>query len=233
MLNLQLKKEIKEYSLSKKGEEICGLIIIKDNNYIFYKCKNISYNKQNHSVINPLDYIGAEKTGKIVGAVHSQPSDKISLMDEMTAIEHNIFSIVYCFESDKFYIINPELSFYLTKDFDIDKANCFTLVRDFYLNRLNIKLNHYNINEDWFEKNPNLIYEIFTEQRDKWEQISLNLIQENDIIIFGRDFETLNHMGIYLGNNLMLHHPRNNKSIIEDLDDRYKKKIHLMIRYNK
>ena len=38
-------------------------------------------------------------------------------------------------------------------------------------------------------------------------------------------------MGIYLGNNLMIHHPRDGKSSIEDLQDLYKKDLVLVVRH--
>ncbi len=228
MLSLKLKQEIKKFSLDNINEEICGLIVLLNNIYLFIKCRNISFHKKNESIIHPLDYINATKQGKIVACVHSQPSDSPSLRDGLTAFDFNIYSIVYCIESDKFYVISPELKDYLLKDFKIGVNDCLELWINYYNKELNIKLNNYIRDDNWFINNPTIIYENF--EREGFIKINKENMRKHDVILFGKE-KNISHIGIYQGNNLLLHHPRDSKSVLEDLNTHYKDKVSLVIRH--
>lgn len=229
MLSIQIKKEIKEHALRTKPFECNGLILFNNNCYQVFRCKNLSYYPEDHAILSPLDYVMAEKQGKIVGYYHSQESDSPSLIDNYTAYYHNIYSIVYCLGSDKFYVIEPELKDFLNKDFNIGVNDCFSLVKNYYKNKLNIYINNYNRGEDWYIKTPKIIISNF--EKEGFKRIKMEDIKENDIILFGEE-DDISHLGIYLRNDMLLHHPRGAKSCIEHLNHLYKSKISLIVRHN-
>ena len=94
MLSINVKNLVKEHANRHKNEEVCGLIIETINGYLVFPCNNISFNKKQHAILDPIDYINADKIGKIVGTYHSQENDEPSLIDNITADSYNLFSIV-------------------------------------------------------------------------------------------------------------------------------------------
>jgi cell wall-associated NlpC family hydrolase len=228
MITNELKFKIKEYSLLNKSEESCGLILNIHNSLDIYKCRNISYHKKNHAILNPYDYIKASKLGKIVGHFHSQPTGEISYLDYINASGHNLNSIIYIIDKDKFYLINPDKKDYLNLDYKCGVSDCYSLVRNYFKKELNIQLNDYNREDGWWKVNPNLILENFT--KEDGIEVEFKDIKVNDILAFEIAGATC-HFAIYLGNNFILHHPINDKSVIGELSEALIKRIKLVIRH--
>lgn len=228
-MNYFLQNKIKEYALELKPEECCGLIINKDNEDIVYPCQNISFHKNTHSLLNPLDYVRAEKIGNIVGIYHSQEHDFPSVQDNMTAYNYNLSSIIYAWKNDNFYIIEPKLKEYLYKDFKLGENDCFQLIRNYYKIEKNININNYNIGENWYKNEPNIIFNNF--KKEGFIEVSKNNLQKDDILLFGKNKERIQHMGIYLNDNKFLHHSYNMKSVIELVQGIWDEKLMLVVRY--
>ncbi len=228
MLNEKLKNEIREYALSKVDEEICGLLISKNSKISFYKCKNISYHKKDYSILNPLDYVNASNQGEIIAHVHSQEGRNPSFTDYLNAAGHKIYSIIYSTKYDKFSVINPALKNYLNLDYKINSSDCFELVRNYYKNELNIKISNYNRYDKWEFDKPNLILDNF--EKEGFYKVGLKDIQINDVMIF-RIGGFLSHLAVYMDDNLILHHPENDKSVICELSLALSKRIELVIRH--
>lgn len=229
MFNENLKIKIKDHAIRDIPNEACGLILDYNNVYSVFPCLNISYHKKEHSIISPLDYMKAEKIGRVIGMYHSQPNDGASILDQFSALENNLLSIIYCWLSDKFYFLEPKLKDYLNIAFNHLTNNCFHLVRNYYKKELNIELNNYIIDKEWFKKTPEFIYQnIFNENG---VEVNFGERKKNDIIFFGKDRKRIQHMAIYLGNNLILHHNRDKNSSIEELTDQYIKNICMVVRH--
>ena len=143
ILTEKIKNKIIEISNNNKNEEICGLVIKRFDNLLVFECENVAFHKKNHCVLNPLDYIKADKMGEIIAHFHSQDEDGYSNTDFINACGHNIFSIIYCKKNENFYIIDPKNKNYLNLDFKIGENDCFSLVRNFYKDRFNIIINNY------------------------------------------------------------------------------------------
>lgn len=229
MLNNILKKQIKQFSLENIPNESCGLIIEINDEYKFIKCRNVSFHKKTESIVHPMDYVMAEKQGKVISIVHSQPSAGTSFTDNVTAYNQNLFSVVYSWETDQFYLIAPELKDYLFKDFKLGEYDCLELVRNYYREELNINISPYNQSDSWFLNNPTIIYDNF--KKEGFIEINRGRMRKNDVILFGNNKE-IGHLAIAMGNNLMLHHPRESKSIIEDIHHLWESKISLVVRHN-
>lgn len=226
MLSQNIKNKIKEHDNKFPNEEVCGLILLVNNEFEVFPCKNVSFSRKDHCILDVLDYIKAERTGEIVGMYHSQENDAPSLIDNLTSDNFNIFSIIYCWKLEKFYVIKPQLINYLYKDFEIGKYDCFSLVKNYYYQQLNINLNDYERKEDWYVLKPKLILDGFKKEGF----ITVEDKKIHDILLFGKDLDNLYHMGIYLKNNTFVHHPRNSKSVIEDLGH-WDSKLILTIRH--
>ena len=228
MLTNDIKNQIREYAISNKGKEVCGLLVKSRDEIIFYKCKNISPDPKDYCTLNPFDYIRVSEKGKIVAHIHSQEDKEPSFLDYRNAVSHNIYSIIYSYKYDKFSIIEPKLKNYLNVDYSIGKNDCFGMVRNYYKNELNIDINDYNRDAGWEIIRPNYILELF--EKEGFYKINLEDIKRNDVIIFNFN-DIPQHISIYMGNEMILHHPEEQKSIISELTKALKKRINIVIRH--
>lgn len=230
MLNRHIKNKIREYSLKNIPHESCGLIIEGNNGIFCYPCQNISFRKHEECILDPIDYIKASSLGKILAHFHSQPSAGPSLKDNLTCLEHNIFCIIYCWLNNQFFIIKPELEDFLLHEFEIGKNDCFSLVRKYYKNKLNIEINDYFRDVNWFNNNPNIILDNF--KKEGFQLIDDNY-KKNDILLFKNKDGYLTHMGICIGKDLILHQTNGALTKIENIniDKLFKKKLILIIRH--
>ena len=209
-------------------EESCGLIISTETEVLVFKSKNISYHKGNNAILNPLDYIRASKIGKIIGHFHSQPFGPPSFIDYLNAINHDIYSVIYSIKSDIFYVIEPKLKDYLDAEYKCGVSDCYTLVREYFNKELNIKLNDYNREDNWWKKSPNLILENF--KNEGGITVSFEDLKPNDVIVFNVN-NVPGHFSIYMGCGLILHHPFGERSIISEISEPLKRRICIIIRH--
>lgn len=228
-LTTQIKSTIKKYALKEKPDEVCGLIISSGNFVSIYPCKNISSNKKVRFELSPLDYVRALDDGgnKVLGIFHSQENKNLSVLDVLNSMGHKIYSVVYSWKYDEFYeITNQHVKYkqYIGKEFEIGKNDCFSIIRDFYKKEYNININDYFRDDKWYKKNPNIIKENF--EKEGGIEVKFEDIKEGDVIIF-----SFGHFAIYLGENLILHAPRDKYSNIEYLNDSYKNRISLILRH--
>jgi len=228
MLFESLKDELRDYSNENSPNECCGLIIEKNDKISFFKCANISSNKKTSCVLSPLDYMRAYKKGKIIAHFHSQPDKSASIIDYINAVNHNIFSVIYSWEFDLFSFVEPKLKDYLNKDYNIGKSDCYTLVIDYFRDELGVKLKDYERKGEWWKESPNLILDNF--KKEGGIAVDFKDIKRNDVVAFNLGGAVC-HFAIYLGDGMYLHHPYNEKSIISEIDEKYIKKISLVIRH--
>ena len=184
-----------------------------------------------------------------------------SATDKMNSMAHKMKYILYTIKNDYFSEFDPfknKVS-YLNKPFKIGVNDCFTLVRDYYRNNLKLSLpqevaNIYleaSENED-LEKAARLIeaksltYEDSTLENDKGKIVitsekanfvklfpeSEEDLEEHDILIFGgRPRHKPYHMGVYTGNNVFVHHPRNKFATSETITKMFWKRLIYTYRY--
>jgi cell wall-associated NlpC family hydrolase len=102
------------------------------------------------------------------------------------------------------------------------------LVRNYYKNELNIIIGHYVRDDSWHKDNPKIISENF--EREGFRKVSQYHARKHDVILFGKG-EDIYHIGIYLDNSLMLHHPRDGRSVIEYLNLHWTNQISSVVRH--
>jgi proteasome lid subunit RPN8/RPN11 len=242
MLSNTLKSQIKEYSNCFVPNESCGLLVSSHNskllanndknNLTFFPCKNTSEEPTKHFLLDQRDYLKASKRGEIKALIHSQPHSDFSELDKLNAVGHSIYSIVYCWLNDEFFYLDPqnlEINKYIGREFEIGKSDCFTLLREYYKNELNIQINDYPHKDGWYEENPRIIIENY--QKEGFRVVELENIQKHDILISAFTSEYPMHFAINLGGNQILHHERNKFSNIEFLSDSYIRKIKMIVRH--
>ena len=114
----------------------------------------------------------------------------------------------------------------LGRTYDFGTNDCYSLVRDYYREKLNIELSAINFEDNWWNKGLNYfddLYEAFG-----WYEVETP--QEHDMIIFSVLSNIPNHCGVYLGEGLFLHHAENRLSCRESIYSGWSKHITRYIR---
>lgn len=212
MITYETKQQIKQLAQETQSE-IAGFVLENGN---LYPCQNISTNPRKHFSINPIDYLKATYKSKIKIVYHSHnKSEEFSEYDKVNLYNHKLRGVVYCKEKDVFNYFIPESykNQYVGRAFEIGVCDCFSIVKEYYKNELNIEFPEFQRKDGWYQKSPNIIIENIP---SRLKRIDKDKIEKNDILLF--DMLQNNkpcHMGIYMGNDLVLHHPRFRLSNIE------------------
>jgi len=246
MYNAELLDQIKKYFLTKKDEELCGLIIKMNNDSKFIECQNISKDKTKNFAINPLDYLMASEIGEIDCCVHSHPRDNtFSIKDINNSIKHNINYLLYNIKKDKFYFFDIEkykiYIKYINLSFKLGYQDCATLIYNFFKNELGICLpippNSFGVLNYQDLKNKNLHIWNLNDYKDNVELFNI-IYPKNyedlklyDIIIYNDSKKNPVHGAIYLENELILHQMQNTNSRIEGMRKAHFKFINHVARY--
>ena len=228
MITFEVKQQIKKLAHQTENE-VCGLII----NKTVIPCVNLSNNPAHHFSISPLDYLKNTHKGKIQFIYHSHAqSPEFSEFDKINLYNLKLRGLMYCKEKDLFKYFLPESydNQYVGRSFEIGKMDCLTLITDYYKNELGVILPVIDRQEGWYKKNPNTVNENIPAFLNK---IPLENALKNDIVVFDiLNNGCPNHFGIYLENDLILHHPRHKNSTIEILSKEKKERIPYCLRYN-
>ena len=114
-----------------------------------------------------------------------------------------------------------------------DSVNCITIIKDFYLKKLNLEfsLPDYPLSKHW-------IKEFTTTSIDNWaakcaKKVSLTNAKDYDVIAFKSEKTNLViHFGMYLMPSKMLHIEEGGISRVETLSDYWVENIHSIYRHD-
>jgi len=209
---LKLTKEIKEKALAHAKEEYpkeaVGLVhVIKGKNR-YFKCQNLAETPDEHFILNPKDYLEAEKKGEIIAVVHSHPKTNPapSPADKVACEASGL----------PWFIVNPNTETwgeykpegwelpYVGREFSHGIVDCYSLVRDFYKREFKLQLNDYNRRDQWWEKGENMYLDNFA--KEGFNETTLEQIAYGDLFLMQLESPVPNHAGIYLGDGVVLHH---------------------------
>ena len=237
ILQEEIKKIIKEHALQEKPKECCGLIIEEASRFSAVKCRNISEDPQNIFSLSPHDYLQASRRGKIKALYHSHTNDKeqFSPYDKANSQAHCLDFILYNTEKNifAFFDYKKNKTLIYKKPFASQSSDCYTLVKEHFL-KSGVKLvdkNKSRIDPNWSKTNPGLIEEIFN-INPELKRGSKDDLKKEDIFVFelGKGNGPV-HVGIYLGDDTFMHHPRDKYPCIEPLNKIYKNKIYDVYRH--
>jgi proteasome lid subunit RPN8/RPN11 len=222
-----------------KGEdpyESCGLLVVVKGKETYFACKNIAEDPKDMFIIDPEDWAKAEDTGEVTAVIHSHPvtSPELSMADKVACEKTKL----------KWYVVQPNLEQWVEYEPCGYKApligrkwvwgvnDCWSLCRDYYKEKLNIDLKDWDrpISSEAFILNPmferSFIATGFRELRPDEE------LKKNDLLLMSMRSPGLNHIGLYLGDQLLLHHLQNRLSSRDLLDEWLLKCTGKRIRYD-
>jgi len=198
-----------EYNNGKR--EACGVIVRVDGVDEYKPCRNIAQSNQAFK-IDPRDWAEAEDSGEVVAVVHSHPdasahpSDADRLMCNRTGLPWLIISM----PGGVILQTQPQEHLPLIgRQFHHGVVDCYTLIRDYYAQRLGIELPDFERDDDWWDKGGNLYRDNFT--KAGFVQVGTaddTEPQRHDVLLLMVKSNVENHAAIYddphMG--LILHH---------------------------
>lgn len=95
----------------------------------------------------------------------------------------------------------------LGRPFVYGSTDCYGLARDFYRDNWGLELTDYARPDGWSDDGQNLLLDNITNEGFKLvHDESIRKIQPGDALLVALRSATPNHIGIYLGDSLVLHH---------------------------
>ena len=202
--------------------EACGVIIaLQNGKQETIPCRNIASDPENFFMADHEDVSKARERGEIVAVWHTHversnvPSEADKAACEASAIPFLIYSISkgdYFHLSDA-YVLHPTgvEADYLGRPYVEGVFDCYSLLRDYYRREFGIHLNDYPRTESGGVKG-------FTKFIERYESEGFHIVSDGsykpgDVFFMQVMNDSCpNHIGIYLGDEIMMHHCHNRLS---------------------
>lgn len=244
MLTEEIKGQIIEHANSSNNE-VCGFLIYTD--------QGIQVQKKENLINSATEFMmKIDEQVKYAAYYHSHIDfDSISDADIIVSERLGLSCIVYNKQSGSFHIYSPN-SYkiqYTDRPFLLGFADCFWLVKDYFCHDLNIhlipetQLLKENLSKEQYESamtqrfsneaeavKDNTYLKTYFEMNG-FKQVS-NLKKNDVLIMRTKHFNFPIHCAVYLGNDMILHHPGNKPSLIEKLSNQHKKWVIYIMRHH-
>lgn len=111
------------------------------------------------------------------------------------------------------------------------RDDCYGLVRRFYKDEYGLSLRNYARPLDIFFSGKDLISENFS--REGFDIVDTNYrdLQLGDGLLIALGCRVMNHVSVYVGNNMILHHLHNRPSSADDLSEAWKQRTLSVVRH--
>jgi len=198
-----------KHAKEQDPKESVGVLIVIKGKEQYYPCNNLSTYSQQCFILDPEDYVKADALGEITAIVHSHP---------VTPPSPSQADKVSCEQSGlKWHIVNPKTETWgyceptgykpplIGRQWVWGVTDCWSLVRDYYKEQHNIQLLDYQrpTTPQDFLDNP--LFEQYAERTGFVELNKDEKLQIGDVLLMSIFHPTLNHVAIFLGDEI-LHH---------------------------
>ena len=203
------KEKALEHAKQEDPKESCGLLLNIRGKEQYFPCRNLSMTAHQCFIIDPEDYVRADNTGDITAIVHSHPVTQpvASEADKISCEESNL----------PWHIVNPKTEqwgYYEPCGYKPDIiglpwvwgiTDCWSLVRRFYKEKLNIELRDWErpTTPEEFINDP--MFERCAEDTGFRELKSDEKLKNGDLLFMSILANGLNHVAIFLDGDV-LHH---------------------------
>tara|TARA_R100001163_G_scaffold42961_1_gene32421 strand:- start:242 stop:958 length:717 start_codon:yes stop_codon:yes gene_type:complete len=236
MHKMSWKQSFEKYAKNQAPDEACGLLAIIKGKETFWPCKNLAEGKHEFFMLDPDDWAECEDTGEVIGVIHSHPVGAATPSDtDKAACEHIGFPYyIYSIEHNHWEKLEPEgwkAPSLIGRKFIWGKYDCWSIISDWYLETKNIKLKEWERPKrikNFFEK-P--LFEKGLPITGFEKQETIKKIKVGDVLLFQSITGNLDHVALYLGDNMILNHNIKALSCREPFDLRYQQALRGVYRY--
>jgi proteasome lid subunit RPN8/RPN11 len=223
--------------------ECCGLVVRRADGALQYMpCRNLAHDADQF-MIDPQDAADAEDAGEVVAYAHSHvfappaPTDADRASMARTGlpwiiVNHPLGS----------YTVNEPVPFVAPmtgRAFVHGVHDCYGIVRDWYVQELGILLNDYPRHYGWWDSDdgPDLYRENFAHEgfvlvhEGTLDTAALGTLRTHDLLLMRIRARRDNHMAVYVGGNVILHHLVDQLSRREALQEFYQRRTTAVLRH--
>lgn len=199
-----------DHARDQSPRESCGLLIIYKGREKYWPCKNLA-SQNNQFIICPHDYAQAEDAGEIIAVIHSHPTgtSEPSQADRVSCEASGVSWHIYSLQADSWSLLEPcgYRAPLVGREWVWGVTDCWSLVRDWYLqHQLQIKDYERPLTIEEFTLNP--LFEKYWDDAGFRELRPGEQMQVGDAVLMSIGSRGLNHVGVYIGDQLLLHHVR-------------------------
>ena len=211
----KMMKKIKEEAEKNYPQESCGLVLKSGKKSITVACKNISSDPRSNFTICPIDYAKATELGEVVGIWHThveippRASDADKVGCERSGLPWYIVSIRKNGEEFEFEgpnRIEPEAFEmpYLERPYEENVFNCYSIVQDYYKREFGITLS----DRPFFLNDGTPAHTTFKSAYSEEGFVRLHDEEpkNGDVFMMQISANDPNHLGVYVGAGVFLHH---------------------------
>ena len=207
--------EIRAHAAESVPAECCGLVSVVSGHLVYVRCRNayagesVRLGDAKPFEIHHEDYSAAEDAGEIVAIVHSHVGEPpVPSMADRVGIEaHGLPWLIVNYPVGNWTVNEPTgyKAPLIGRPYVHGVFDCFAICRDYYRETLGIEIQNYPRDECFWKKGQNLYLDLF-------EEAGFVLIEEKDLrkhdgIFMMVRADVPNHAAVYLGDDMILHHP--------------------------
>jgi proteasome lid subunit RPN8/RPN11 len=220
------------HAASEFPNECCGLVVQKGRVERYIPCKNITAVPTQQFELCPMDYVAAEELGTIIAIVHSHPGDgattQPSELDMLQCDAHCVPWVIASWPEGDIRTIYPRGERELEgRGFVLGHADCWSLIMDWH-KRQSIELKNYSVERPWWESGEENLY------LDNWYAEGFRQVEisrPGDMILMQVSAPVVNHAGILLDDNQLLHHLYGQLSCKTPYDGYWRERTALIVRH--
>lgn len=200
-----------DYAKSQLPNEACGVVVVVKGRERFFPCRNISYLPRETFVLDPDDYAKAEDAGEIIQIFHSHPvTSAVASEADRVACEKTVLPWIICNPvNETWYEFKPSgfKSPLIGREWVWAVADCWTLARDWYQeNQIFLRDWERPLSPHDFEQDP--LFDRYWKETGFFQITDEYDIKRGDAFLMQIEGRGLNHVGVYMGDQTVLHHIR-------------------------
>lgn len=225
-------EEAIEHAKEHPLEEVCGLIVANGDVQRLIRGENVDPNPAHQFELGVEAWLQRQPGEKVVMVYHSHPrtGPTPSMVDLVQCEKHGLPWLIVTPSGDH-HIFKPSgfEAPYEGRPYSWLTFDCFTLLQDFYRREFKLRVEDMPRREFFEDRREDLITPYF-ESRGFRELIDVEP-RRGDVFVFQLRSHVPNHLGIYMGDGMFLHHVRGRLSVIEPYGGMWAKAIYAHLRH--
>lgn len=200
---------VRDHAAQEAPKECCGLVVVFKGRQRYIPCENHAPVGEDRFLIAPEQYAEVEDDHEIIAIAHSHVLiPPVPSQADLVGCEHsNLPWLIVNHPVGDYQVVMPSgyKAPLLGREFSHGVLDCYSLIRDYYEEVLNIEIPDFERPDDWWDAGLDLYMENF--EKAGFSAVPVETMKPHDVILMtvGNSGKT-NHGAVYLGDGKMMHH---------------------------